>query len=670
MRAHKDHHITTHNKHLQQEPNAPTPAAKGWLTMVCFLLALGTFCRVEAETYVGGIVWGTWTKANSPYILTNNIQAGALEIHPGVTVSGSNFTFEVNDVFTAVGTEAEPIVFNARDPGVGWQGILLNNANILGSTPSCNMRWCIISNALNGGVRIVNTVPYFEHCTFANNMNSSGNGGGVYASMNQGSLAFQHCTFANNTSASGNGGGIYANLIQGDLSLRYCTNINNTSRYSGGGIYASLSTNTLVLESCEIGGNVANPSVNAGDYCGGGVCVVGSLQMRGCLVGTNGAYARSYNANRWAQGGGVYAEGPAQVSNSLFRGNTVYAVRQNASAYTHGGGMYLAAGPLSVVNCVFSDNTSSFSGAGGGSYGGGLSIGDSASAASVINCTLAYNNIQGLYSDRASAVVMSSILYSNYNGGTQIVGPTNVTYCCVQNGYSGTGNIQTQPFFANLADFSLSAISKCVDAGNPEQAFNDVCLAPCGKSLGTARNDMGAYGGPGACGWSSPCLPSIETQPSDQKGCLGHSATFTVVASGTPPLTYQWYSSAGEMSGQTNATLTLTNLQATDAGKYSMVVSNPYGSTSSSLANLTVFDACTDVAVYWYFRSYMYSGVKIGGLPGASYVLKCTSDLRNTDWSAWTPLATNTMDSSGWWFHLDTQSPHYPHRFYGAKLAP
>jgi len=169
---------------------------------------------------------------------------------------------------------------------------------------------------------------------------------------------------------------------------------------------------------------------------------------------------------------------------------------------------------------------------------------------------------------------------------------------------------------------------------------------------------------------TTPCTPSIAAQPQDQFSCLSHSATFTLGATGNPPLSYQWYFNTNTVIvNATNATLTLTNLQGTNAGKYSVVVSNPCGSSTSAVARLTVYDAYTSVEVHSYFHSYMYAGLNIAGQPGATYVLKYTTDLRNTNWATWTPLATNTMGSSDW-FHLDIESPFAPYRFYGAKLKP
>src|SRR5947207_5896842 len=61
-----------------------------------------------------------------------------------------------------------------------------------------------------------------------------------------------------------------------------------------------------------------------------------------------------------------------------------------------------------------------------------------------------------------------------------------------------------------------------------------------------------------------------------------------VTASGPPPLNYQWYNGTGSILGATNSTLHLLNVQTGDSGTYYVAVSNPYGSTNSSNAILTV----------------------------------------------------------------------------------
>jgi pectate lyase len=83
--------------------------------------------------------------------------------------------------------------------------------------------------------------------------------------------------------------------------------------------------------------------------------------------------------------------------------------------------------------------------------------------------------------------------------------------------------------------------------------------------------------------------PVITAQPQDETVTAGGTAIFSVSATGTTPLTYQWYYNTGTpLSGKTNAQLTLTGVSTNDAGAYSVRVVNTYGNVTSSNATLTV----------------------------------------------------------------------------------
>jgi hypothetical protein len=82
--------------------------------------------------------------------------------------------------------------------------------------------------------------------------------------------------------------------------------------------------------------------------------------------------------------------------------------------------------------------------------------------------------------------------------------------------------------------------------------------------------------------------PAISTQPVSVAGCTGGSASFTVVATGTAPLTYQWRKNAVNIGGATSATYTINPLLATSGGTYSVVVTNGCGSVTSANATLTL----------------------------------------------------------------------------------
>jgi hypothetical protein len=82
--------------------------------------------------------------------------------------------------------------------------------------------------------------------------------------------------------------------------------------------------------------------------------------------------------------------------------------------------------------------------------------------------------------------------------------------------------------------------------------------------------------------------PVIVVQPQSITNSAGTTASLTAVASGMLPLSYQWQFYSTNLPGATNATLTLTNVQFSDAGPYAVLVTNTYGSTSGTVATLTV----------------------------------------------------------------------------------
>lgn len=94
---------------------------------------------------------------------------------------------------------------------------------------------------------------------------------------------------------------------------------------------------------------------------------------------------------------------------------------------------------------------------------------------------------------------------------------------------------------------------------------------------------MGEYGLDAS---TSP--PIISVQPQSQSNFIGSSVTFSVSVLSTLPTTNQWYKGSNPITGQTNATLTLTNLSAGDEASYSVVVGNNNGKTNSDSATFTL----------------------------------------------------------------------------------
>lgn len=85
-----------------------------------------------------------------------------------------------------------------------------------------------------------------------------------------------------------------------------------------------------------------------------------------------------------------------------------------------------------------------------------------------------------------------------------------------------------------------------------------------------------------------PVAPVITTNPVNVTTNTGAAVTFTVAATGTAPLSYQWQKNSTNLVGAVNPTYSIASVQSADAGTYRAVVSNSGGSTTSSSATLAV----------------------------------------------------------------------------------
>src|SRR5205085_10709137 len=100
--------------------------------------------------------------------------------------------------------------------------------------------------------------------------------------------------------------------------------------------------------------------------------------------------------------------------------------------------------------------------------------------------------------------------------------------------------------------------------------------------------------GPNAVGidfvatYTTYSAPAITSQPLSQTVNPGANATFSVAATGTAPMYYQWRFNGANIAAATGTSYTNTNVQATNAGNYSVVVSNSVGTVASGNAVLTV----------------------------------------------------------------------------------
>jgi hypothetical protein len=92
-----------------------------------------------------------------------------------------------------------------------------------------------------------------------------------------------------------------------------------------------------------------------------------------------------------------------------------------------------------------------------------------------------------------------------------------------------------------------------------------------------------------------PLPPTLTQQPASRTAYLGDPVTFAVTATGTAPFRYQWRRNGDPIAGATNSSLVLPEVQLSQAGNYSVNVSNLVGNVTSSNATLNVLvPTCTE----------------------------------------------------------------------------
>ena len=158
--------------------------------------------------------------------------------------------------------------------------------------------------------------------------------------------------------------------------------------------------------------------------------------------------------------------------------------------------------------------------------------------------------------------------------------------------------------------------------------------------------------------------PSIITSPQSLTVSNGATATFNVLAGGSPPLSYAWQLNGSAVSGATASSLTITNAQAANQGDYTVTVSNAVGVVTSTAAHLTVQSSAPGPVQLRIIQSVNGSfSFDVTGPSQTNYVLWSSMDL-----FAWSKLATN-FSATGTVHFTDSNSVA-PVKFYRATLSP
>lgn len=162
--------------------------------------------------------------------------------------------------------------------------------------------------------------------------------------------------------------------------------------------------------------------------------------------------------------------------------------------------------------------------------------------------------------DRLAAVGSSITLEVEATGSPPL------SYQWLRNGVPISGAILPQLLLSNL---------KLEDAGNFSVRVTNVAgSATSGTATLTVLNP-----------------PVITTQPKGLVAAAGSRVSFTVAATGSPPLTYQWFKDGAPVSGATSSTYVIESAANSQAGRYTVTVTNAVGATTSSVAELEILQA-------------------------------------------------------------------------------
>jgi hypothetical protein len=215
----------------------------------------------------------------------------------------------------------------------------------------------------------------------------------------------------------------------------------------------------------------------------------------------------------------------------------------------------------------------------------------------------------------------------------------------VNNWYIGSSLRQT------VADTTSSTFSGMLASfDSPQSSFTSSYTLQTGIASGSDIYVIGIAAG-----------PVLVNQPTNQIVQAGSNVVFNVVANGQQPLAYQWLFNSNPIAIATNVSLSLTNVQLSNAGYYSVVITNSGGSVTSSNAFLTVVAPPTMALQF----SAGYPSLNLNGMLSNNFVVQYSTNLTGTNWI--NLLSVTNLSSSPYQF-LDPAGIVPPARFYRAFM--
>lgn len=219
--------------------------------------------------FVSGEVWGVWDPSGNPYEVIGDLEIpedSSLVINPGVfIIFNDHYEFRVNSraTLSAVGTEADSIIFTVADTSVGWKGIYFGELTGIGNQISfCRLEYgkAITDDRGYGGAIYIDRLsfPAISHNNFHHNV-ANYHGGAIYIER-ENSVTISYNLFSNNHASlaisHGRGGAIYVGYIS-HATIVYNNFIDNSTSGEGGAIGVSASSESIILSFNLFNGNAA-----------------------------------------------------------------------------------------------------------------------------------------------------------------------------------------------------------------------------------------------------------------------------------------------------------------------------------------------------------------------------------------------------------------------------
>lgn len=441
---------------------------------------------------IGGVVEGTWTKLNSPYIIQGAIlvpDSKILIIEPGVKVEfQGSYKFSIQGQINAIGTVNDSITFTTNNPSVGWLGIRFENTPTTNDTS--NFSYCKFEHGRanspspldSGGALFIDgySKVNLSH-SLIENCYAKLNGGGIYCNNGSSPLIMNN-TIRRNTSDN-LGGGIYA----GDLCSPEIKNniiMSNIVKYNAGGgiyIYDNYGSASPIVDNNIISYNVGESAFGAGirvysnaatitnnvitfnesnnDLGGGGLAIRSKDASSHNIVSYNViANNKTLNDMEDFGGGGIrwFSTGPNDIlSNNL--------IANNSTSKDGGGILIVYSSPIMINNTIVNNSARN---------GGGLICKNSSSP--IIKNSIIWGNTASSLGNQLFLEDEGSdpdIHFSNIEGGISGVQSAANTF------YLGEylNNINSDPLFNNPS----SGAGSNFDGFSSDWTLNSSTPSPC-----------------------------------------------------------------------------------------------------------------------------------------------------------------------------------------------